>query len=224
MNYIHRPNLPAMPERIRRLRISSKGYPAPYFVADVDGVPDFRVVDPVKLYKAVEEHRCWICGDELGVNLTFTIGPMFAINRASAEPPSHKECAEWSARVCPFLLMPKTVRRDANLPDQTTQPAGIMVERNPGVTLLWTTKKYKPVRAGNGVLLRIGEPHDTTWYAEGRLATHEQVMEAMESEVTMLGEMAQQEGQESMEALVDMYIKALTFVPPAPEPSRIVLA
>jgi hypothetical protein len=34
---------------------------------------------------------------------SFVVGPMCGINRNSAEPPSHKECAQWSARNCPFL-------------------------------------------------------------------------------------------------------------------------
>ena len=60
----------------------------------------------------MREKRCWVCGDPLGVHLTFPIGPMCALNRTISEPPSHHECASWSARNCPFLSRPHMVRRE----------------------------------------------------------------------------------------------------------------
>lgn len=71
-----------MPPRIARLPVNDAGYPVPWFVAWIDGKPDFRVIGPAKLPKAVKEGRCWICGDKItGPTVAFVIGPMCAVNR-----------------------------------------------------------------------------------------------------------------------------------------------
>src|SRR6266702_1368914 len=106
-----RPNLPPVPRNMRELPIDQRGYPVPYFVQWINGVPDFRisnrgVVDPCVVCKLR-----WICGKPLGSRLlAFTIGAMCAINRISAEPPQHPECSEFAARACPFLSVPKMKR------------------------------------------------------------------------------------------------------------------
>ena len=106
----YRQDLPQpIPDRILRLPVE-RGYPVPFFVDRVDGHYDFRVADARKLKLCVMKKLCWICGEPLGRNLTFAIGPMCAINRISAEPPSHRECAEWSARACPFLIFKEPER------------------------------------------------------------------------------------------------------------------
>src|SRR4051812_961023 len=105
-----------MPDRIRRLRINDKGFPVPWFVADVDGVPDLRVVDARKIKVAWKERRCWVCGDKLGSTVAFALGPMCAVNRTVSEPPSHRACIEFSVRACPFLANPRTRRHEAGLP------------------------------------------------------------------------------------------------------------
>src|SRR5262245_2742625 len=102
---ILRPELPPVPERMRKLPLH-RGYPVPWFVEWIEGVPDFRIMDGRKLVRAVKEKRCWVCGELMGSYLAFTIGPMCAVNRISAEPPSHRECASFSARGCPFLTRP----------------------------------------------------------------------------------------------------------------------
>ena len=90
-----------IPPRMKRLAISEKGYIVPWFVAWIDGVQDFRVIDTPKLGHAIRGKRCWICGEPLGVNKAFLIGPMCAINRVISEPPSHRDCAVFSARSSP---------------------------------------------------------------------------------------------------------------------------
>jgi hypothetical protein len=138
-----------MSSRIQALPLDpERGYPVPWFVQWFDdanqptecgiGHPDYRVVDTRKMALAVRQRRCWICGGILGKYMAFTIGPMCALNRVSAEPPSHQDCAIFSAKACPFLTRPHMRRRD-HIPDGITSPAGVMLTRNPGVTLVWTT-------------------------------------------------------------------------------------
>src|ERR1041385_5281600 len=106
-----RPGLPELPPKMRALPIDKRGFPVPFFVAMVDGEPDHRMVEPRAVKVCVEQRRCWICGGQLGVFKSFTVGPMCAINRISAEPPAHFECARYSATACPFLSRPHAHRR-----------------------------------------------------------------------------------------------------------------
>lgn len=173
-----------MPDRIRRLPRTKVGYPIPWFVAQQpDGTYDLRVSDADKLVQAVRESLCWVCGLRLGAFVAFPIGPMCALNKISGEPPAHRECAEYTLRVCPFLVTPGMRRRSR---DGLTwvEAAGRMSERNPGAALLWVTRSYQPFRAplGNdGILFEFGEPTFLAWYREGRPATRAEALEALDA-------------------------------------------
>jgi hypothetical protein len=181
---------PLMNPRIARLPIDPRGYPIPWFVAWQNGEPDFRLVRPNQMMKALREHVCWVCGERLRKRLAFVAGPMCGVNRISAEPPMHLECAEFSARGCPFLTMPKAERRDAKLPDGVIPPAGIMLKRNPGVAMVWITKSFTIVPVDNGHLIEMGPPIHVHWWAEGRKATREEVNASIASGLPKLLELA----------------------------------
>lgn len=188
-----RPELEELPERMRDLPVD-RGYPAPWFVDWItneagERVPEFRAMDSRKWVRAVKEKLCWVCGNKLGAYLTFTIGPMCGINRISPEPPSHLECAQWSAKNCPFLSRPHMQRRDIEEKLCPLKPAGNMIERNPGVMLLWTTRSYEVFRAPRGVdgyLIRIGDPVHISFWAEGRTATRAEIDASVESGLPLL--------------------------------------
>lgn len=190
-----RPELGELPPRIARLPLDARGYPVPWFVAWLpDGTPEFRVMDGAKFRLAVTQRRCWVCGDFLGVHLTFVIGPMCAITRTISEPPSHHDCAEWAARHCPFLSRPRMVRREDGLEQLRTDlgardGAGCPLDRNPGVSCLWTTRTYRLFTApqGNsGTLIRLGDPSRVEWFAEGRPATRAEVEASISSGLPLL--------------------------------------
>lgn len=175
-----RPELSTLPVRIARLPVDPRGYPIPWFVERLpDGTPEFRAMDPKKFVLAIRDRRCWVCGETLGAYKVFVVGPMCGINRTSSEPPSHRDCAVWSARNCPFLSRPQMVRRENDLPDNVIVGEAAL-DRNPGVTLLWTTRTFIPFKApgasGSGVLLTMGEPLSVEWFAEGRPATRAEVL------------------------------------------------
>lgn len=198
-----RPELPPMPPRIARLRVDPKrGYPVPWFVAWIDGVPDFRVVDRGKREEAVTRRVCWICGEPLGAYKAFVIGPMCAINRTSSEPPCHRDCAIFAAQACPFLVRPHMRRRDNDLPGDVVTADGVGLQRNPGVALVWVTRSYGIFRDGRGGwLIEVGDPTDTLWFAEGRAATRDEVVASIDSGYPLLLEVAQAEGSGAVEAL-----------------------
>lgn len=202
-----------IPDRMKHLPISPNGFPTPWFVASVNGERDFRVADPEKMVQAVNYKRCWICGQTMGVYKAFTIGPMCAVNRNTAEPPEHLECAEYSARACPFLSKPRMRRNSVDMPDGHKNPAGIMIDRNPGVACIWITKSYRVTRDRTGVLFEIGDPERVLWFAEGRTATRDEVMASITSGLPILEKMAREDGPEALIYLAKCVEIAMPLVP-----------
>lgn len=170
-----------MPRRIAQLPLTENGYPVLYFVDEVDGKPDLRVMDGRKFIKCIREKRCWLCGQPLGRNMAFVVGPMCCVTRTSSEPPSHYECAEYSVKACPFLTRPKARRREIGIEEASM--AGVGLKRNPGVIAIWVTRSYKTFRAagGGGVLITMGPPEHVEWWSEARQATYAEVCESIES-------------------------------------------
>ena len=205
-----------MPAPITRLPRDKHSRSIPWFVhIDDEGAPDFRIIGRDKLLDAWRFSWCWVCGKPRGKHAAFVIGPMCGVNRVSAEPPSHLECAVYSARACPFLTTPTMVRRERGLDEIGTQdPAGLMLTRNPGVALVWSSRTWVPFRApGGGVLFNVGEPTATRWYAHGRTATRAEVLASIETGLPLLREQAEAEGDRAVAALERMHADALTLVP-----------
>jgi len=202
-----------MPDRFLHLPINDQGFPIPYFVPYYDGKPEFRGFDPDKMRICVHHQRCWLCGEPLGKFIVFVIGPMCAVNRVSAEPPSHYDCALYAAQACPFLAQPKMRRNEKEMPEESRSPAGIMIRRNPGIALLWVTCNYKPFKADGGVLFKVGDPQRVEFFAEGRKATHAEIMTSIDSGMPILRKVAEQDGPDAVVELEQMYTKAMELVP-----------
>ncbi len=189
-----RADLEKLPPRMAELPVDERGYPVPWFVDWTDdGKPEFRAMDQRKFVRAIKEKLCCVCGGKLGVNLTFVAGSMCGINRTSAEPPNHRDCAFYAARNCPFLVNPRMVRRTDGLPAEIQDPAGFGLKRNPGVTMLWNTRNYETFKVDNGYLIQMGEPESVFWLACGRPATRAEVMESIESGLPNLEAIAKTE-------------------------------
>lgn len=193
------PEIP-MPASIRALPIDPvRRVPVPWFVSWIDGKPEFRAMDGRKFDLALKERRCWVCGGRLDNRATYVIGPMCAVNRVSSEPPCHPACAGYSAQACPFLSRPGMVRRTAGMPEGG-ETAGVPIDRNPGVTCLWTgrTPGARPFDAGNGILFRLFEPIKVAWWREGRTATRQEVEDSVVSGLPILYRMAEAQGPEAV--------------------------
>lgn len=209
-----RAELEALPARLHFLPVDERGYPVPWFVAWRDGKPEFRAMDGEKWVRAVAQRLCWVCGEQLGNWLTFVIGPMCGITRTTGEPPCHLDCARWSARNCPFLSRPHMVRREDGLPDNI-EIAGIAISRNPGVTLLWTTRTFDVFDDGNGKgLISVGDPERVEWWAEGRPATREEVEHSVETGIPILQGLAEQDERAAMDDLDNRRAWIKTLYPP----------
>lgn len=208
-----------MPYRMTLLPVDKVGRPVPWFVAFIDGAPDFRVIGPGKMRDALRGSLCWVCGHGFagGEDRAWLIGPMCAVNLVTAEPPSHLECAVWSARNCPFLVTPNMVRRDRHMPGEAVSPAGIMIRRNPGVALVWVTgyRAWRTEREPGGILFRLGPPKRALWFAEGREATRDEVLASIDSGLPILREMAGKDGPDAVAELDRMHRDALVHIPGA---------
>jgi hypothetical protein len=196
---------------MKRLPVDERGFPVPWFVAKVDGKWDFRVSDAQKRVLAVDERRCWVCGQFLGVYQAFLIGPMCGINRVTAEPPAHRECAIFSATACPFMTKPLVERRMEGLPPRVVD--GFMIERNPGVGLVWITKHYEVFRDfKGGWLISIGDLEELMFFSKGRAATFEEVVASIDSGFPLLRGIAEKEPTRAKEAIADIETKRATFM------------
>lgn len=179
-----------MPVSMRALPLDHRGFPVPFFVAYVNGAPDFRVMDPDAITRCVRDSLCWICGAKLGQDKTFVCGPVSSLNRRSAEPPAHHSCAVFAAKVCPFLAMPKVKRREANLPTATQELPGVMLKHNPGITCLWTVRRYTIDHTPTGPLFDMGKPVRVSWYANAQPATRDEIMQALDVAAGRLADLA----------------------------------
>lgn len=184
-----------LPAEMARLPRDHRGYPVPRFVQWMNGRPDFRVVDIQFWQLAVRRKLCWLCGGHLGKRMWFVAGPMCTITRTSSEPPSHRGCAIFAVKNCPFLTKPLAKRNDRDLPPEHRNPGGVMLERNPGVSAVWETRSYDIFRDPEGnPLLRMGEPDALSFWREGRLATREETLESIDTGLPALFDIATQQG------------------------------
>ena len=200
-----------LPARLARRPVNERGFPVPWFVSLIDGKWDFVNLDPNKIREAYYRDICWLCGQPLGRFKCFVIGPMCSINRVSSEPPSHRECAEYAVKACPFLARPNMRRNEKAAVNNGETVPGIMIQHNPEASLIWVTKSFKPMNTPNGTLFEIGPPVETLWFKEGRTATRAEVMASIGKGLPYLRKAAADEG---AEADLDRYIeRAMKLVP-----------
>jgi hypothetical protein len=180
--------LDPLPGKMSALPIDDRGYPIPFFVATLpNGDREFRAMDNEKMIRCVKEHLCWVCGEKLGKFMVFVIGPMCMINRINAEPPSHRECALYAVKNCPFLVNPRAERREGGVgrgfQGKLADGAGMLIKRNPGVSVLWTCLTYRVIHDGkDGVLFAIGDkPSNVEFFCEGKPANRTQIDESIAS-------------------------------------------
>ena len=209
-----RTDLPPLPDRIAKLRLSPKGYPVPWFVQWENGVPDFRIVEHGKFERAHRGKLCWLCGEPLGRYKSFVAGPMCGVNRTSSEPPSHFECAQFAAMACPFLTTPSAKRNERGM-ENAIAPPGFGIKRNPGVAMVWTTLKYDVFRVPTGYLVEMGPPEHVLWYCEGRTATRDEVEHSIATGLPALEDMAKAESREAEITLEKMVNEFERLIPDA---------
>lgn len=205
------------PAGVDALPVDERGFVVPWFVDWPNGVADHRVVDGRKFLRAVREHRCWVCGGKLGRVKASVIGPMCCVNRITSEPPSHPWCAGYAVRTCPFLTKPRARRNEKDLPEERREAAGIALDRNPGVSVIWLSlqfsKPFSPEHGQQGTLFELGAPHRVSWWREGRPATYAESAEAITSGLPALLRMAAVDGPQAVADLAEATAKAFALLP-----------
>jgi hypothetical protein len=207
-----------VPRRLATLPRDRRGYVVPFFVDWVNGEPSFPLFDPAKWRRCVAQRLCWLCGQPLGRNLIFVIGPMCSINRITSEPPSHADCADYALKVCPFLINPamRRVPDTKKAPPEAgpiAPPAGQHDDRNPGVMLFWATRTYSLVRTETGPLISIGDPFAHAWWTRGRIARPQEAADAFQAGATKLLRVAATEGEEAVVELAKLAGAARKLLP-----------
>jgi hypothetical protein len=204
-----------VPDRIKRLPFDERTkHHVPWFVADMpDGRErDFRIIDHNKRVRAVNKGLCWICGNKLGAFKAYVIGPMCMVNRITSEPPNHLECAQYAVNMCPFLSNPRMRRSPRPKDERTVEPAGEHIERNPGVALIFVTKKYPEVmmlKAPSEFLFKLPETYERLeFWKEGRLATEPEVRDAITTGMPILRAAAARDGPEAERLLQEAVLQA----------------
>lgn len=112
--------LPPLPSRMMHRPRDARGLPIPYsqFI-DGDGVPDFRVLDDIKVQHCLRARLCGLCGEQMGRHIFFVGGPLCVENGLFHDVPMHKECAEFALRACAHLNRSKgKYNSTAPLPDE----------------------------------------------------------------------------------------------------------
>jgi hypothetical protein len=196
------------PKHMRSLPVDPKrGHPVPYFVAwfkDKEecepgtGEPDYRVIATHQRDQCHQRQQCWLCGQKLGRYHAYVIGPMCAVNRTTSEPASHLDCAQYAVKVCPFLSNPATrmmpEAKKLELHHQLVAPAGVMLERNPGVSAIWVSAgQAKTFAAPGGYLFELIEPNSVSWWCKGRPATRAEIVNSINGGLPTLIDMANRE-------------------------------
>ena len=90
--------------------------------------------------------------------------------------------------------------------------AGFALSRNPGVAMLWFTRQYEVFKTDNGRLIQMGEPESVEWFAYGREATREEVMQSINSGIPSLEALARLE-RGGLEALAAAYQRFEKWIP-----------
>lgn len=202
---------------IMQLRpIDHRGFPVPWFVTrrTEEGRWDFVNIERERMVEAIKFEKCWVSGQKLGRYKAFCVGPMCVINRTAGDPPTTKEIALWSVKVCPFMSRPMARRADhsEDTVDEDRVFDGVGIMRNPGVTAVWISKNSE---YQNGRGFYIGDPVEVSWWREGRPATREEVDASINSGIHHLQGMASAEGP-AAEAELQRYIdRAQPLLPAA---------
>jgi hypothetical protein len=184
-----------VPGRMGYLPRDSRGYIIPWFVQWRNGLPLFPVMDARKWRLAVAKELCWVCGEQLGRFKAFVAGPMCTINRIASDPPSHLECATYSAMVCPYLSTPRMGRVPERVIGEPIQaPSGYHSDDNPGAVAIWVTRVCGVEYMHNGPLISFGDPESVTWWAHGRKATAAEAKEAFDKGAARLHAVAELDG------------------------------
>ena len=131
----------SVPARLKDAKKDKRGYPIPFFIPmdAATGEPNFKYMDPTKQFLCVTLGLCMICGQNLiPHDYWYITGPLGRKNQCCSDPAMHKECAEYSLKVCPHMHFEKTDRTT----DESEVDAGIIISEKPPEVRLINARNY----------------------------------------------------------------------------------
>jgi hypothetical protein len=99
------------------------GMPVPSIVRWIDDKPDFRQIDHDKYLRYYKYGLCSICGTKLTLACYWIGGPGCVEAHYFVDGPMHKQCAELSMDLCPFLNKTKLTYRGDDIKMMPVQDA-----------------------------------------------------------------------------------------------------
>ena len=145
---------------LRKLKIFA-GLPVPITAKWVDDKPDFRQTDVDQMLRCVRFHLCGVCGSKLGFHAFWIGGPLCQQNRFFADAAMHRECAEESMRLCPFLNGKRQAYRGdldhVETQDASGRPARMFLMRGMTSAIGWREIAGTTLIYAGDALLTVGE-------------------------------------------------------------------
>lgn len=140
-----------IPDFLKHLPVY-RGYPIPYFVPkDENGIYQLKYADAYKMDSCIKYHKCCICFRPLTQGEYFFIsGPMGFKTQTDSHPPMHRQCAEYSLRICPHLYFEKTHRTT----DEAEAKVEWQVREKPKEFYLVQAKKFDALKP-DGITLVV---------------------------------------------------------------------
>lgn len=143
---------------LRKLKVFA-GLPVPVTAKWVDGKPDFRQTDTEQMIRCVKFGLCGVCGGKLGFTAYWIGGPQCQRNHYFADAAMHRECAEESMRLCPFLNGKRQQYRGdlphTNLQEASGRPTRMFLMRTATADMGWRDL------GKSGTLIYAGDRLDT---------------------------------------------------------------
>lgn len=156
----------AMPARMARLARDRRGYPITAHARVVDGVVDFRTMDPYKVAALIQRRCCALCGEPLGSRMAFVGGPRSTEARCYTDGPMHRDCAIYALQVCPFLAAPSFGYRKSAPEDAVVNEA--VTTQRPDVFGLGICRDFAVGLMGGQHLVMQASPFESvSWWRHG---------------------------------------------------------
>jgi hypothetical protein len=185
-----RAGVPALPVRMRALPRDAAGQPIPYLLTQLATKAESPLGPDLALHAIYQQKRCWICGQQLGRYAAFMTDALTSVTRVCRTPPAHHDCAKHAAMV------------------------GLMQPRDLKVSLVWVTRTYDMQTTANGHVFVVGDAEQTFWFTEGRTASRDEVMEAMQTGLPKLYAVAHEGGDAAVSGLDMRVARATRQFPP----------
>lgn len=139
-----------IPEFLKHLPVY-RGYPIPYFVPkDENGIFQLKYASQEKMNNCLKYGKCCVCFKPLNkMDYWFISGPIGLQTQTDSHPPMHKNCAEYSLKICPHLFFEKTHRTSD---EENAQP--FQITQKPKEFFLVKAQKISVIPYGSASIIK----------------------------------------------------------------------